>query len=230
MQSRLSSKSFILLLLIAVLGLFSACAEDNQVVTPIPTDPSALSAKISITDTVQSQSADVTVNLSVKSDSSQILHLNAQESLSCDNVALKWNTDNEDYEAHVSRQPAEDVYTITYTYYGKSASITLSVPQVPAFISPIKDTMVPRSAKLTVIYQAQSASQVQIDASDDAGKFIPGSSVKNTGSTSIDTSSLAEGLGTLRLVATYNIKPASADFSSMQTNYQAIVGTSVIWT
>jgi outer membrane lipoprotein-sorting protein len=226
----LPAKRLIPLLLLVFLVFVSACADQTtQVITPPSTDPSALSAMIAITDTLQSQSADVTVKLTVKSDPSQILQLNAQESLSCDNVALKWNTDNEDYEAHVSQQQAGSAYTITYTYYGKHASITISVPQAPTFTSPIKDTRVPRSAKLTVIYQAQSASQVQIDASDDAGKFIPGSSVKNTGSASLDTSSLAEGLGTLRLVATYNIKSESVDFSPVPVNYQMIVGTSVIW-
>jgi hypothetical protein len=226
----LPAKRFIPFLLLVFLIFVSACNDQTtQVIKPLPTDPSALNAKIAITDTVQSQSADVTVKLTVKGDPSQILQLNAQESLSCDNMALKWNTDNEEYEAHVSQQQAGSLYTITYAYYGKHASITVSVPQAPTFTSPIKDTMVPRSAKLTVIYQAQSASQVQIDASDDAGKFIPGSSVKNTGSTSIDTSTLTEGLGTLRLVAIYNVKPESVDFSPVPVNYQMIVGTSVIW-
>jgi hypothetical protein len=226
----LPAKRFIPLFLLIFLVFVSACDDHaTQVIIPLSTAPSALNTVINITDTVQSHSAQVTVRITVKGDSSTIIHFNTQESLSCDNVSLNWVADRQDYEAKVSEQPVGGAYTFIYTNYGKPATIAVLAPQVPDFTSPTKDAMVTRSTKLIVSYQAPGAWQVQINASDDAGNKTSVSVGKNTGSASIDTSSLVEGTGTLRLAADYNFIPESTDFDPVQVKYQMIVGTTVIW-
>lgn len=226
----LPAKRFILLFLLIFLVFVSACDDQTtQPVTPLSTAPSDLNTVINITDTVQSHSVQVTVKLRVKDDPSTIIHLNSQESLSCDNVALTWTDNNQDYEARVPEQSDGGKYIFNYINYGNPTTITVLAPQVPAFTFPTKDTTIPRSTNLRVSYQAPGAWQIEIYGIDDTAKKSSDSVGKNTGLTSIDASSLTQGTGTLRLAADYTLKPISADFTSIQASYHMIVGMSVIW-
>jgi hypothetical protein len=165
-----------------------------------------------------------------------------QDSVSCNGVELRLESDSTQYYGFLPRVPAGDTYRCSYSVItvdglgrthndGARATIDVAAREPPAILTPHAGDKLPRARPLTVTYAAASSAGVMAGA---VGQYHTGSSnpewQADTGTyDGIDVSSLYEGLGSVLVIRRYTDTPTGAGFQSAQTTYDEYASVDVVW-
>jgi hypothetical protein len=218
------SRRWLLRITLAAVVLLASNACNPPPVVDLP--GSSLVAKATVIDTEANPSdGKVPIGMQFFSNGT-FVELAANATISCNGTVLPWN--GLGYLARVPVVAPGSTYVCTHVRLGVTSTLVVTVPARPVILSPAAGASVSRSASLAVTYVPDGGTGIRPSAGD-GSTGLGGNVQPDSGSSSIDASSLKPGPGSIGVVREFTFTSAGGGFQSATIVYSSGSDIDVTW-
>ncbi len=236
-----------LLLVMALCFLLASCgtgdsagtssAQSSRVLPPIPLrnpSPRQLEAAISVAiGGYDRTTRDMTSIRLAFGFHERTVQFAGNEHLMCNGTAIPLHGQFASFQ--IAEAPTSTLegrtFTCTYSASGASATLTLTVPQAPAILSPQDQARVPRSTHTLITYEVQGGKLLGIVALGPGGKAIAQLDTPRNMQATVNTSAFPPGAGSIALTQQLapQVTQTGVPFASLFTGGTAVAMIAVTW-